>query len=323
MNQEKAKKTILVTGAAGFIGSHVVDRLIDAGHTVVALDDFNPYYSPAFKEANIRHHAGNKRFVFYGEDVTDMNALEKVFRNHHIDAIIHLAARAGVRASIDNPTLYARVNIDGTLNMLEEARKYRIMRFVSASSSSVYGDRKSGPFSENDSTDTPVSLYAATKKSAEVIAYVYHKLYGLEIALLRFFTVYGERGRPDMAPYLFTKALFEDAPIKRFGDGTSKRDYTYVGDVADAVVRSIDAPLAYEIINVGDNNPITLNEFIGTLEEMTGKKARIEELPSQSGDVSVTYADISKAKRILGWEPKTSFREGIEKFVEWYKKTRL
>ncbi len=316
-------KTIMVTGGAGFIGSHVVDRLIERGEKVVVIDDFNNFYKPNFKEENIACHLDNKNFKLYRGDITDWKFLTNVFQKEKIDKVLHLAARAGVRPSIKDPNLYQRVNISGTQNLLELARRNHIKDFIFASSSSVYGNQKKIPFSEDDSADRPISPYGATKRATELLAYAYHNLFGMNCIGLRFFTVYGERGRPDMAPYLFTESMFEGKEIQRFGDGTTKRDYTYVGDITDGVMKCLDKNFGYEIINLGNNKPITLNEFIKTLENIIGIKAKIVPNPEQPGDVKVTYADISKAKKLLGWEPKTTLSEGLGKFVEWYKKSRF
>lgn len=314
---------ILLTGGAGFIGSHVLDRLVTGGARIVVVDDFNDYYNPAFKEQNITAHRENPAVKIVRGSITDMGVLEDAARGETLDVIIHLAARAGVRASIAAPLLYQKVNVEGTNNLLELARARGIKRFVFASSSSVYGDQKKTPFSESDPVDHPISPYAATKRATELIAHAYHHLFGINCIGLRFFTAYGERGRPDMAPYLFTDAVLNGKPIKKFGDGTTRRDYTYIADIADGVVQCLGLSHGYEIINLGNNHPVSLNEFIGLLERITGVKANIIAESMQPGDVTQTYADVAKAKRLLDWEAKTPFAEGLERFVAWYKKERL
>ncbi len=314
---------VLLTGGAGFIGSHVLDRLAAQGDQVVVVDDFNDYYDPKFKEANIRTHENQPGVDVIKGSITDLSLLEHIFETHRFDTVVHLAARAGVRPSIADPLLYQKVNVEGTANLLEHCRNFSVSRFVFASSSSVYGNQQKTPFSETDPVDRPISPYAATKRATELIAHAYHHHFGIKCIGLRFFTVYGERGRPDMAPYLFTQAVLEGKPIKKFGDGTSRRDYTYIEDIVDGVMRCLDKDLGYEIINLGNHSPITLNDFIAVLEELIGKKARIIPHPMQAGDVEKTHADIAKAKELLGWEPKTPFREGLEKFIAWYKANRM
>jgi len=313
----------MVTGGAGFIGGHVVDRLLAMGERVVVVDDLNDFYDPVIKRANIAPHRGKECFVFYEVDITDLDSLARVFKENKIDHVVHLAARAGVRPSIENPWLYEKVNIGGTLNLLELTRAHGIKNFIFASSSSVYGNQQKTPYSEDDLAIQPISPYGFTKRAAELLAYIYSHLYDLNCICLRFFNVYGERGRPEMAFSLFTDALFNGKPIKRFGDGTTKRDYTYVGDIVDGVVRALDHDAKYEIINLGNSNPVPLNELIQILEDITGKKANIQEFPEQPGDVKATYADLTKAKRLLGWEPKVKIREGAKRYVDWHQKTYL
>ena len=313
---------VLVTGGAGFIGSHVVDKLIERGDSVVVLDDFNDYYDPKYKRRNLSHHIGNSDVQVVEGDICDKKFVEHLFDTYQIDSIIHLAARAGVRPSIEDPILYQRVNIGGTYTILDSAKKKGIKNIVIASSSSVYGNNTKTPFSENDSVDKPVSPYAATKKAVEEIAYTYHYLYDLNIICLRFFTVYGERGRPDMAPWLFTKKIIREEPIKQFGDGSSCRDYTYIGDIVRGVISAIDRVdhIKYDIINLGNGNPVVLKDFIRTIENISEKKAIIDYLPEQPGDVKMTHADIAKAKELLDYSPSVGVEEGLEKFINWYKK---
>ncbi len=315
-------QAVLVTGGAGFIGSHVCERLISSGRRVICLDNLNEYYDASMKERNIARLKGDPNFMFVEGDITDADGLAKVFAKHRIDAIIHLAARAGVRPSLRDPVLYARVNILGTINLLEEARVHGIKKIVAASSSSVYGKNTKTPFSESDPIDAQVSPYAASKKAMEIYCRMYHVLDGIPTACLRFFTVYGPRGRPDMAAYKFIKAIDSGEQIQRFGDGTTKRDYTFIDDIVEGIIAALEKDIDFEIINLGNNTPVALNEFIVTIETALGKKANIVEAPEQQGDVQMTYADLTKAKQLLGWEPKTRLAEGIKKTVEWYKGQR-
>lgn len=316
-------KTILVTGAAGFIGSHTSQLLLNKGYQVVGLDELNDYYDPKWKEANLTELKKNANFSFIQADIRNLESLRQIAEKQHFDGIIHLAARAGVRPSIELPLLYEEVNVKGTLNLLEIAREFKIKQFVFASSSSVYGNQSKVPFNETDPVNEPISPYAATKKAGEMLCHTYSHLFGINCICLRFFTVYGPNGRPDMAPYIFTKAILEGQKIKKFGDGQSRRDYTYVDDIVSGVVASLELDHKFEIFNLGNSSPISLNEFIAALEKVTGLTMQIEQLPMQPGDVEQTFADISKAKELLGYEPKTSFADGIAKFVEWYKLKRL
>ena len=311
----------MVTGGAGFIGSHTIKALLDLGYETVCVDDFNGYYDPAIKKRNVSQFRGVKGFTLYRQDITDLKAMSSIFKKEKPARVCHLAARAGVRASIEDPFIYEKVNVRGTLNMLELARLNNVGNFVLASSSSVYGNNKKIPFSETDNVDYPISPYAATKKAAELLAYNYHHLYSLNCTCLRFFTVYGPFGRPDMAPYLFTDAIYKGRKINRFGDGTSKRDFTYVSDIVSGIVSALGVKPGYEIINLGNNNPVELNYFISLIEKALGRKAVINQLPPQAGDVNITYADISKAKKLLGYTPKTGIEEGLKFLVDWYLKT--
>ena len=311
---------ILVTGGAGFIGSHVCDALLNKGKQVVCLDNFNNYYSPKRKRKNIEHNLSNKSFFLEETDIRQLEKLKKVFEKHKITKVIHLAARAGVRASIKDPHIYEEVNVKGTLNLLELSRKFNIKNFVFGSSSSVYGLNKKLPFSEKARTDTQISPYALTKKTGEMLCHTYSKLYKLNITCLRFFTVYGPRGRPDMAPYLFTKLISEDKPIIRYGDGSSKRDYTYIEDVVQAILSASEKNYAYEIFNIGNSKTIELNKFISLIETLLGKKARIIQKDMPKEDIPITYADISKAKKYFGYNPKTNIEQGMKMFVDWFNK---
>lgn len=309
---------ILVTGGAGFIGSHVCDRLLKEGENVICLDNLNPSYSPKKKIKNIQHNFDNPNFQFIVIDIQKKEQLEQVFKNNKIDKIVHLAARAGVRPSIIKPLLYKDTNISGTLNLLELSKKYKIKNFIFASSSSVYGNNKKIPFSEEDNVDYPISPYAASKKSCELYCYTYSHLCNLNITCLRLFTVYGPRGRPDMAPYIFTKAVYSGKTIKQYGDGTTQRDYTYIDDITEGIIRALKKDFRFEIINLGNSKTISLKDFINLIERLFGRKARIRRYPLQPGDVNKTYADISKAKKLLNWEPKVSIEEGMKKFIEWF-----
>ena len=309
---------LLVTGGAGFIGSHLCETLLRRGDEIVCVDNFNDYYNPQIKRKNVEQLGKNRNFHLIETDIRDFNALESVFTKNLFDAIVHLAARAGVRPSIEQPLLYEEVNVKGTGILLELSRVNGIKKFVFASSSSVYGNNKKVPFSEKDNVDNPVSPYAATKKAGELIAYTYHHLYQMSISCIRFFTVYGPRQRPDMAIHKFTRLIDRGEPIPVFGDGTSKRDYTFISDIIDGLVRSLDRCSGYEIYNLGDSRTVGLMEMIATIEKYLGKKANLQKLPFQPGDVEITFADISKARKKLDYAPKVFFEEGIQEFVEWY-----
>jgi len=313
---------ILVTGGAGFIGSHVCGALLEKGMKVICVDNFNDYYDPKFKEQNISSCLKDKNFNIYREDITDIAGLRRIFKKSKIERIIHLAARAGVRPSITQPVLYEQVNVLGTLNLLILAKEFKVKNFIFCSSSSVYGDLKEIPFSESGRTDNPLSPYAATKKSAELLCHAYSHVYSIPAMCLRLFTVYGPRGRPDMAPYKFTELIYNDKELQMFGDGTTKRDYTYVTDIVEGILASLSKEFKFEVINLGNSKPVELKKFISIIEENLGKKANIKKVPLQPGEVDVTYADIKKAKRLLGWEPKIKVEEGMKKFVEWYKNER-
>ena len=313
---------ILVTGGAGFIGSNLCEKLICAGEKIICIDNFNDYYNPKIKEENLRNLEGRANFILYRMDILDREKLEEVFAKHRFDMVIHLAARAGVRPSISNASLYEAVNVQGTINILECCRKYGIGKLIFASSSSVYGGNKKIPFSENDIVDRPISPYAATKKAGELICYTYSHLFNISVYCYRFFTVYGPRQRPEMAIYKFTKLITEEKPIEIFGDGTSSRDYTYVEDIVDVIASNLENVKGYEIINLGNSNPVKVTELIKFIEKAANKKAQVEYGRVQAGDVPVTYADILKAKKMLKYNPKTRIEEGINKFTAWYMETR-
>ena len=317
-------KTYLITGGAGFIGSTITQRLLEGGERVIVVDNFNDFYDPQLKKENIKSFLDNPNFEIYEVDIRDISGLSKVFDENKIDIVIHLAAMAGVRPSIENPMLYQDVNGMGTQNVLEQAKLHDVKKLVMASSSSVYGNCKEVPFRENMIVDFAISPYAATKKANEVMAHVYHRLYGMNIIMLRFFTVYGPKQRPDLAINKFTRMMLSGEEITMYGDGSTSRDYTYVDDIVDGVIRSCDYvdknEDVYEIINLGSNNPISLKDMIATIGKVLGVEPRIRQMPMQPGDVDRTYADITKAKELLGYEPKMSFEEGISKFVEWKKR---
>lgn len=316
-------KTILITGCAGFVGSHVAEQLLKRGDKVIGIDEVNDYYNLEQKEENLNILNKYENFSFHKFDLADFDKLKQTFENETLEYIGHLAARAGVRPSINNPFIYESSNIKATLNLLELAKIHKLKNFVLASSSSVYGNCKEVPFKEDFNVDYPISPYAATKKSTELMAYAYHHLHGLNVNIIRPFTLYGPRGRPDMAPFLFPMWIEQGKPIKRFGDGTSQRDYTYIDDFVNGFISAIDTPLGYEIFNLGNANPITLNKFIETVENIVGKKAQINQLPMQAGDVEITYADTSKAERLLGYKHNVTIEEGMKKFWNWYKEFYL
>ena len=313
-------ETILVTGGAGFIGSHVCDALLEKEKKVVCLDNFNDYYDPEKKKKNIEHNLKKKNFSVEKVDITNFDDLKKVFQKYKIDKMIHLAARAGVRPSIEQPRLYFKVNIQGTLNLLELCKEFNIKTFIFGSSSSVYGNNKKIPFSESDITENQISPYASSKKAGEQLCRMYSKFYDINITCLRFFTVYGPRGRPDMAPYKFTKLIYKDKPITMYGDGTSKRDYTFIADIVSGILSATEKQFKFEIINLGNSDPIQLKEFIEIIESILEKKAVINQKEMPPGDVDITYADISKAKKLLNYDPSTDIKTGMKKFIKWYKK---
>jgi len=312
---------ILVTGAAGFIGSSLADKLLCCGHEVIGIDNFDNYYSSKLKQENLKKALIDPNYSFYNASIENIDELDKIFSDNKIDKIVHLAAKVGVRASIENPLSYIQTNIIGTANILEMMKKHNIKHMSIASSSSVYGNNSANQFSENLNIGKPISLYAATKAADEQLCYTYHHLYNLNIYILRFFTVYGPRQRPDLAINKFTDNIIHNKPIDMYGDGKTLRDYTYIDDIVNGIIASLSYnKTGYEIFNLGGGNPITLKEMITTIETATGKKAKINQLPMQQGDVDKTISDISKAERSLGYKPKTPFKEGIKKFVAWKNK---
>jgi UDP-glucuronate 4-epimerase len=316
---------ILITGGAGFIGSHLVDRLLAEGDWwVTVVDDFNDFYDPEIKRANASCHKNHPNYYSFEADIRDRSVLNEIFAEEKFDSIVHLAARAGVRPSLDQPQLYAETNINGTLNLLELAREHGIKRFVFGSSSSVYGINAKVPFAEDDPIRQPISPYAATKAAGELLCHTYTHLYGIRCVCLRFFTVYGPRQRPDLAIHKFARLISEDKPIPVFGDGTTRRDYTFIDDIIAGVRAAIDYDKTdYEVINLGESRTVELRELISLLEKELGKTAQIDRQPLQPGDVPQTFADIAKARRLLGYDPRTQIEEGIHTFVRWFQENRV
>ena len=316
--------TYLITGGAGFIGSSLADDLLEKNNRVVVIDNFCDFYDPQIKENNIKNALKNDNYKLYRGDIRDKELLNKIFSENNIDIVVHLAAMAGVRPSIENPVLYQEVNCLGTQNILECMREKKIMNLVMASSSSVYGNSKTVPFKESDIVDFAISPYAATKKANEVMTHVYHKLYNMNVIMLRLFTVYGPRQRPDLAINKFTRLMLEGKKIPMFGDGSTSRDYTYIGDIVDGIERSVNYCLnnsnVYEILNLGNSSPVSLKEMINIIGKCLNVVPDIEELPMQPGDVDRTFACIDKAKDMIGYNPQTPFEEGIKKFVKWYRR---
>jgi UDP-glucuronate 4-epimerase len=313
---------VIVTGGAGFIGSHLVDRLLDDGAEVIVVDNFDPFYPRAIKEANLAVAFRIPRCRLVELDIRDAAGAKALMNQVRPDAIVHLAARAGVRPSIEDPALYAEVNVLGTVHWLEAASRLEPHpRFVYASSSSVYGDRPDAPFRETDSVDLPISPYAATKKACELLAFTFHHLHGLPVTGLRFFTAYGPRNRPDLAIAKFTRLIDRGDPVPMFGDGTTRRDYTFVGDVVDGIIRAVDRCTGHHLYNLGNSNPVVLADLVDAIALGLGKTPIIQHLPGQPGDVRQTYADISRASNELGYVPKTSLSDGLARYIAWYRAT--
>ena len=313
----------LITGGAGFIGSHVGERLLRDGHAVWAFDDLNAFYDPQFKRRNLRDlQALAKPFEFCHGDITDRAALAEVFASARFDQVIHLAARAGVRPSLEQPALYQRVNVEGTVNVLEAARQTGVKKITIASSSSVYGVNAKVPFSESDSIFSAVSPYAASKLACEALGHAWHHLYGLDVAMLRFFTVYGPRQRPDLAIHKFTRLIDAGQPIPVFGDGSTARDHTHISDILEGVIACTQREFGFEIFNLGESQTVKLSALIALLEGALGKRAVIDRQALQPGDVPITFADISKARRMLGYQPQVKVEKGIPLFVDWFRKNR-
>ncbi|ABI68031.1 NAD-dependent epimerase [Syntrophomonas wolfei] len=310
-------KTVIVTGAAGFIGSKVSKELLKQGYTVIGIDNLNDYYDVQIKYWRLATLKEENKFVLYTADVENIEAIRFIFKFHQPDAVINLAARAGVRYSMENPHIYMTTNAHGTLNLLELCKEFGVRKFVLASTSSLYAGQEM-PFKEELPVNTPISPYAASKKAAEMMAYTYHYLYGLDITVFRYFTVYGPAGRPDMSIFRFIKWIMEGTPLQVFGDGSQRRDFTYVDDIARGTVLGLK-PMGYEIINLGNSNPDTLSKTIELIEEYTGKKTEIQYKEFHKADISATWANISKAQNLLGWQAKTNLPEGIKRTVQWMK----
>lgn len=312
-------KKVLVTGGAGFIGSRLAKELIDLNYDVLIIDNFNSYYDPKLKEERISKLLSGKKFKLYRSDISHLESLRKVFLENKVDFVCHLASQAGVRYSLKNPFIYEETNVKGTLNLLDLTREFKVKGFIYASSSSVYGGSKKIPFSEDDPISKPISLYAATKKAAESLIFAYHYLYGIPSTVLRYFSVYGPFWRPDLALCKFVKAISKNQPIDVYNRGKMKRDFTYVDDIVDGTISALEKNYPFEIFNLGNNHPIELNYFIESIEKLLGKKAEKKLLPLQPGDVPDTWADISKAQKLLNYHPKVSFEEGLKKTIDWFK----
>lgn len=308
-------QTILITGCAGFIGSSLAEKIVHK-YRIIGLDDFNDYYSPAMKEKNIENLINKDCFVLYRGDIRDDKILNKIFSAQKIDKIIHLAARAGVRPSLLNPQLYMSVNFLGTQKILELARRNAVKQFIFASSSSVYGNNSKIPFSEEDSLDRPISPYAISKIAGEKLCWLYNYVYKMPVTVLRFFSVYGPKGRPDMAPFIFTKKILNNEQIEVYGDGSQARDFTYIDDIVDGIKKAIEKPFDFEIINLGGSYPVSVKKLIQSIEKATDKKAVVKYLPQRLGDVERTFADISKARKLLKWKPKIDIKIGIIKYFK-------
>ena len=309
----------LITGAAGFIGSHLCERMLADGWEVTGLDNFNDFYDPQIKRDNISGYLNNENFKLIEDDIRNPEVVDSVVSDN-VDTIVHFAAGAGVRPSIEEPVYYSDNNMTGTMVMLEAAKKFNIKKFIFASSSSVYGNNKKVPFSEDDNVDYPISPYAATKKAGELFCHTYHHLYGINVTCLRFFTVYGPRQRPDLAIHKFAKLIEQGKPIPVYGDGSMMRDFTYIDDIIDGTTAAIEKCAGYNVYNLGESRPITVSDLVKEIENAIGKKAIIDRLPMQLGDVDCTYADVSKAMKDLGYDPKTKISDGLAKFVEWLRK---
>jgi len=313
---------ILVTGGAGFIGSHLCERLLKEGYSVVCLDNFDSFYDPNLKIRNVEEISKKYPgpFTMVTGDIRNRDHLTDLFKRNRIDVVFHLAARAGVRPSIADPLLYEDVNLRGTITLLEVCKEWGMKNFIFVSSSSVYGENQRVPFSETDLNIQPISPYGATKRAGELLCYSYHHLYGIHIACLRIFTAYGPRQRPEMAIHKFTSLIDQGKEIPMYGDGSSKRDYTYIDDLIDGMMGVFHRHKGYEIYNLGESQTTSLKELIGLIESALGKRAKIQAMEPQPGDVSITYADITKARRMLNYQPTVSMEEGIKRFVQWYKK---
>ncbi len=316
-------KTVLVTGGAGFIGSNLVKALLDAGYRVVCIDNFDDTYEPEFKEGNIASFASREHFTLYRTDIRDQEAFTKVFTEVKPNYVVHLAAKAETRDAVKNPRPYYSVNIDGTLNVLELCREFGIENLIIASSSSVYGNSTSVPWKEDETADRPLSPYGASKRSIELLAHTYHHNFNLNITCLRFFNAYGENNRPGMVPYVWGLKLLRGEEIEISGDGSRRRDFTYIGDTVRGVMLAMEKPLGFDVINLGNNAPVSLNELVAEFEKIIGAKAKVKSRPSHSASVETTYGDITKAKKLLDWEPEVTLAEGLPRLVAWLRANRL
>jgi UDP-glucuronate 4-epimerase len=313
---------ILVTGSAGFIGSHVCEHFIKAENSVIGIDNFDDFYPRSFKELNLSGLKKNTQFQFHNADIRDSKKLNEIFAENKVEVVIHLAAKAGVRPSIDSIAEYYDVNVNGTVSLLEAMKKNNVNKMIFASSSSIYGNNPKVPFSESDIVDNPISPYASTKKSGELLCHVYHHLFDFDITCLRFFTVYGPRQRPDLAIHKFTRLINAGNPIPFYGDGGTSRDYTYIEDIIDGIECSLNQLSGYRVYNLGESKVITLKYLVEMIEQNLGKNAILKKLPLQQGDVNRTFADISKAKLEIGYNPKVDFQTGIREFVKWFKNNK-
>ena len=313
---------ILLTGGAGFIGSHLAERLLRRGHRLILVDDLNDFYSPQIKRRNLREIEGCGSFEFVLADLCDSARMKEIFEQHHPEVIIHLAARAGVRPSLEQPLLYERTNVQGTLLLLELSKSFEVRKFIFASSSSIYGTTSQVPFSESESNPNPISPYGVTKLAGEKLCYCYSQLYGLSTTCLRFFTVYGPRQRPDLAIHKFARLILQDREIPVFGDGSSLRDYTYIDDIVDGILAALELNVEFEVFNLGNSHPVSLHEMIRLLEEKLGKPARLKAEGAQPGDMPFTHADLRKAARLLNYKPMVSFEQGLTRFAAWFQQTR-
>jgi UDP-glucuronate 4-epimerase len=317
-NANFSNETVLVTGGAGFIGSHLVDKLLARGNCVVVLDNFNNYYDPKLKRLNVKGHQDQQNYTLIEGDLRDRDLIDRIFAEHRPSRVAHLAAMAGVRYSIERATLYTDVNVQGSINVLDAARKYGVENFVQASTSSVYGNTDQTPFMEDQNTDLPLAPYPATKKANEVLGYAYHNMFKLPFTALRFFTVYGPRARPDMMAYMVMDGIVNDREITVYDNGELYRDWTFVDDIVQGVAAALDRPLGFQIMNIGRGEPVRLGDFVDIIEDLAGKKARVKNLKAPASEPPITFANVDKAKQLLGYQPHTSIREGLKRTWEWY-----
>lgn len=316
-------KTVIVTGAAGFIGSNLTQAILERGYRVIGVDNFDDTYDTRFKEAHLAPFASNANFVLHRIDIRDLSAMREIFAAEKPSYVVHLAAKAETRAAVKDPYIYTSVNIDGTLNILELCREYPVENLVIASSSSVYGNSSQVPFTEDQLADRPLSPYGATKRAVELLAYTYHHNFDMNVTCLRYFNAHGENNRPGMVPYIWAEKLLRGEEIEISGDGSRKRDYTYIGDIVRATILAMEKPLGFEVLNIGNSTPASLNELLAVFEKVIGTKAKVKNRPSHGASVEETYANIDKAKELLGWEPEVSLEEGISRLVAWFRANRL